>query len=450
MYAWTAPRISSNPPIEPDHNGRPSSITDPSPRAILAGLAIALLFVILTRLPVARTIPIESDEFGYLGQTAVHWFPMHHTLFMTFGRLAGLVAETPYQGFIWLDMFSSAAALVAAWWWLRAIVPPVVATAATLVLGVGPIFWGYGAMAGNYTAIVLVGSVLLGIARRGRTRAAYWHPPAAAVVLAIGNGYRSDLGTLWLPVFAVILWQHRWKRAFWACGLFAILNLAWLVPMLYDVGGWSHYRAKSAEFAYECGYLNSIWHLGLIDGPVRYAVKLGMALAWTLGPALLFVPRGLARLRRLEDGMFLGLLMVVAAIPALASHLLVHFGVAGWSFHYVPALIALVALGAGGAATAQSAPRSLPMPSTAPLREHALARLLAVAALLAAMFWYYPTDYAHPGWRGSFDLSFCRFTRIGLKTPIPNRAPEYWRTANSRPLAGTPVRRPALPRADSG
>ena len=184
-------------------------------------------------------------------------------------------------------------------------------------------------------------------------------------------------------------------------------------------------------------------------GAVRRQAGDGPGLDARSGPAVR-APRAWRDCGGSKTVCFSACLMVVAAVPALASHLLVHFGVAGWSFHYVPALIALVALGAGGAATAQSARRSLPMPSTAPLREHALARLLAVAAVLAAMFWYYPTDYAQPGWRGSFDLSFCRFTRIGLKTPIPNRAPEYWRTANSRPLAGTPVRRPALPRADSG
>ena len=54
-----------------------------------------------------------------------------------------------------------------------------------------------------------------------------------------------------------------------------------------------------------------------------------MALVWTLGPALLFVPRGAARLWRSNGGWFLGSLMVLAASPALGSHLLVHFGVAG-------------------------------------------------------------------------------------------------------------------------
>ena len=66
-------------------------------------------------------------------------------------------------------MLTSAGALVSVWWMLRAIVRPATAAAAALVLGVGPVFWGYGAMAANYTAIILVGSFLLGVVFRGRS-----------------------------------------------------------------------------------------------------------------------------------------------------------------------------------------------------------------------------------------------------------------------------------------
>ena len=34
-------------------------------------------------------------------------------------------------------------------------------------------------------------------------------------------------------------------------------------------------------------------------------------------------------------------------LPALGSHLLVHFGVPGYAFHYVPALLGLTVLGIG-------------------------------------------------------------------------------------------------------
>ena len=63
-------------------------------------------------------------------------------------------------------------------------------------------------------------------------------------------------------------------------------------------------------------------------------------------------------------------------------------------------------------------------------------RLATVALLLAAIFLLYPTDYEHPGWRGSFDLAFARHTRIGLRTPVPGRQPATWRTANSRIATG--------------
>ncbi|HEX3451323.1 MAG TPA: hypothetical protein VHS97_23920 [Isosphaeraceae bacterium] len=424
---------------------------EPTRTEVGLALAIAILFVVATRWPVARIAPFEFDEFSFLGQTAVHWFPMHHTLFMTFGRVLGLVAGEPYRGFILLDMLVSALALVSVWWMLRAIVRPATAAAATLVLGVGPVFWSYGAMAGNYPAIIVVGSLLLGIAYRGLSSPRAWQPLAASVVLAIGTGYRQDIGIFWLPVFGVILWQHRWKPAIAAGLLFTVLNAAWLSAMLLEVGGWTHYRAASAEFAHEAGYLNSVWNLGFTDGPLRYAVKLGMALVGTLGPALFFVPRGAARLGRVDGGWFLGSLMVLSALPALGSHLLIHFGVAGYSFHYVPALLALLALGVSrSSATDCSALESFPDSPARDLVGTATPRLIAIALVLAGLFWFYPTDYAQRGWRGSFDLSFCRFTRIGLKTPLPDHAPEYWRTANSRPLAGTPVRRPADSRAGAG
>jgi hypothetical protein len=131
-------------------------------------MAIALVLVFATRLPVARTSAVESDEFGFLKQISAHWFPMHHTLFLTSGRALGWLVCDAYRGFILLDMITSALALVSVWWWLRALVLPATALAGTLVLGVAPVFWGYGGMAGNYTAIVAVGALLLGVACRVR------------------------------------------------------------------------------------------------------------------------------------------------------------------------------------------------------------------------------------------------------------------------------------------
>jgi hypothetical protein len=424
--------------IENTSRSDSSGPSEPRPWSIPFAIGIALAFVFVTRWPVARTSPMEADEFGYLNLIKSYWFPMHHTLFLTSGRLLGQLAGDAYEGFILLDIASSALALASVWWWLRALVRPSVALGATLLLGVGPSFWGYGSVAANYTAIVLVGAFLLGIAVRDQARPRAWHPYAAAAVLAIGTGYRPDIGVFWLPILFVIVWKHRWKRAILAGILFTIMNLAWIGAMLYDVGGWTRYRAATGEFGHETWLLNSIWHLGLIDGPLRYSVKIGMGLLWTLGPALVFAPRGFARLRRSEHGGFLCLLVGLSIAPALVCHLLIHFGVIGYGFHHIPGLIALIALGIGRPRSDDEAVRAPRRDPLAARGDRSVPRLIGVAAMMAMVFLVYPTDCSAPGWRGDFDLAFCRYTRIGLASPI-SRVPTHWRTANSRDLAGNPL-----------
>ena len=401
-------------------------VADPRPVEILSAIGLALTFVAATRLPFARGGPIESDEWQFVAQMDASWLPAHHTLFQTAGRGIGLVVGGHYRGLVALDMVVSALALASLWWWLRALVRPPTAAACALAVGVAPLFWSLGEMAGNYTMIPLVGSFLLGVAYRGWRAPRAWHPYASAVVLALGTGYREDIGTFLLPVFGVIAWKHRWKPAIGALTLFTALNLAWLLPMLHGVGGWEAYRKQSADFAYSAGFKNSVWNLGLVDAPVRYAVKIALAILWTIGPGLIFVPRGLMRLGSLPDGEKLAGLLALGVAPPLGSHLLVHFGVAGYSFHYLPALVALLAIGAGRAS----------IPSILPSRDRAPLRLSALAGFLAAVFLLYPTDIGRGGWRGDFDLAVARYTRVGLHSEVGRRAPTTWRTSNSVTIPG--------------
>ncbi len=389
-------------------------------KELLAVFGSALAFVVLTRLPFARPEPFEWDEIGYIEMIGQYRLPMHHTLFLGLVRVIGQWIGDIYGGFVVLDMGMSVLALASVWWWLRSVVRPNTAVAATAVLAVAPTFWTYGAMAGNYTAIPLVGAFLLGVVVRTWRDPKPWHPYAAAAILAFGAGYRQDIGTFWSPVFLVILWRHRWKAAIGPAALFVGLNFAWFLPMLAEVGGWTRYREASKEFAHTAGYMNSVFYLGLVDASARYVVKLGLATLWTFGLALLAVPFGVARLFRGRRDWLLPAILLLSVLPALAFHLTIHFGVPGYVFHYVPALIALVAIGVGKASEAGSV-----------RRDRAPARLLAVAAISAAVFLGYTPDYGQPGARGSFDLSIGRCTRVGLVTRPPDRLPSVWRTANS-------------------
>jgi hypothetical protein len=427
---------SSNAPVEPsarDHDpatfdsrrAHAPEPTDPSAKSVLFAILLAIAVVGVTRTPVARLAPLDSDERGFLAQVRLFRFPIHHTLYLTTARQLGDLAGDAYRGFLAVNMLLSAVALVSIWWFLRALVGPKTAATCAGVLCCGPVFWAYGAMAGNYPAIPLVGSFLLGIAIRGRTKPKTWHPYAAALVFAFGTGLRQDIGVFWSPVFLVVLWQHRWLVAAQSGLLFTAGTLAWIIPMLHDAGGWTAYRQETSEFAYKAGYLNSIWHLGVIDAPVRYAVKAVMALLWTLGPGLLFVPRGFGRLLGGPGGVFSASLMICSLVPTLMSHLLVHFGVAGYSFHYVPAVVGCMALGLA------------PLTAAGKPRDASGARRAAIlATLLAAIFLCYPTNYDAQGLRGNFDLSFARHTRIGLNKQATLRDPALWRTSNSQVLPG--------------
>ncbi len=409
-------------------------LSEPTPREGWIALGLATVFILATRGPIARSSVFDFDEIGYLEALRSHWLPSSHTLFLAAARGFGVLVGDAYRGFLVLSQFVSVLALVATWWWLRALVRPATAAVATLLLAVSPLFWSYGGLAASsYNAILLVGALLLGIAWRTYHDARPWHAYVAAVVLAVGAGYRSDIGMLWAPLFGWILWRQGWARAIRAGMLAGALTLAWFVPMLHDVGGWSAYRAVNGRFAHSAGYLNSVWNLGLIDATVRYAAKLGMALVLTLGVALLLVPRGLNRLARRERGGVLGALLALSVAPALFLHLLVHFGVPGYAFHYVPALLALIAL---GGCRDEDAPA--PAVGRFPALVAAHLRLVLAGAVLAAFFLFYPTRYDRQGLRGDFDLAFARYTRAGLRTMPPLRVPASWRTANSIKVRGYP------------
>jgi hypothetical protein len=433
MGAGTLVRSAGLRELSPDDQAFPTKAVEPSGRQVARALGACLLLVLITRWPVARPLPLDGDETGYLESIRQFALPPMHTLFLAAGHLAGNLVGNAYRGFQVLDMLVSALTLTASWWWLRALVRPATAAAGTLLLAVSPIFWAYGAMAANYPAIAAVGAFLLGIAWRGRNAPRIWHPFAAAAVLALGAGYRQDIGTCWLPVFAWILWPHRRTAALPALAVFTLLNLAWLLPMLANVGGWQAYRDLNRAFAYRAGYLNSFWNQGWIDGPIRYAVKAAVALALTFGVALMAVPRGLWRLRGIHGGRFLSGLLLLSVLPALGLHLFVHFGVAGYAFHYVPALLALVTLGIGRVENAACDIQAWP-------------RLAVVAGSLALFFLAYPADFHRVGVRRDFDLVYGRFTRTGLFEPVPVAAPSSWRTVNSVDLPGS---RPRLRRRES-
>ena len=57
-------------------------IRKPGISRILLAVALCLIFVAATRLPLARTTAFDFDEAGYLIMIQEADFPKHHTLFL--------------------------------------------------------------------------------------------------------------------------------------------------------------------------------------------------------------------------------------------------------------------------------------------------------------------------------------------------------------------------------
>ena len=175
----------------------------------------------------------------------------------------------------------------------------------------------------------------------------------------------------------------------------------------------------------------------------RYAVKLGMALLWTLGPCLLFVPRGIVQDRAARE----------RPLPGLPAHPQRHartrlapagpFRRAGLRLSLCPGAARPGASWGSDVTLSRCGDR--PPPG---LLVCSISRPLGSPrspSSWPASSCSTPPIMIMPGWRGNFDLSFARHTRIGLRTPLPDRQPANWRTANSRVMAGTGVGRRSRP-----
>ncbi len=85
---------------------------EPGSRDVFGAIVAALAFVAVTRLPFARSGPMEADEWMFVERMDAGWLPAHHTLFHAAGRIVGMLVGGHYRGLVVLDMLVSALALV--------------------------------------------------------------------------------------------------------------------------------------------------------------------------------------------------------------------------------------------------------------------------------------------------------------------------------------------------
>jgi hypothetical protein len=321
-------------------------------------LAVMGLFWLglLTRLPFTEKILYHWDSINFAfslqrfdvaaGQPQVPGY----ILFVYLARLFNLLLGNPERTLVSISVLSSGMAVAALYGLGTAMFDRRVGMLAALFLASSPLFWFYGEVALPHTLDALV--VILAVwmfynILRGQFELII----PAAIWLGIAGGLRPQTELFLMPLAALAAWRIGWRRSLLAGLVLGIVNLAWLIPLMWLSGGISRYLEILSGYSASFNTTTSIFTGGL-SGLTRNLRKLSMytLYGWStaLLPALLAGVTALRSLRKLEIRSLKDLRLWVISLwvlPGLIYYVFVHMGQQGLVFVFLPALFLLSALG---------------------------------------------------------------------------------------------------------
>ena len=244
---------------------------------------------ILTRVPFRSRFLYHWDSVNFaLGlehfdiyQHQPH--PPGYFLYVMTGRLVRLLVGDANASLVWMSVLAAGLTAAATFWLGRSLWNRRAGIVASLLFLTSPLFWFHGEVALSYMmeALFVVLVALLCYGHLKGTDDRVW---LSALVLGVAGGFRPNTMVFLLPLWAVAVWRHRWRRALGAAGVLAGVCLAWLAPMVVLTGGIARYtealRAAGEIVAAESS----------LSGAAQLAVngfRLGMFTFYALGAGIL-------------------------------------------------------------------------------------------------------------------------------------------------------------------
>jgi hypothetical protein len=228
--------------------------------------------------------------------------------------------------------------LSTALWWRR-IQPEDWSNGLSLML-FSPVAWLFAASPATYAVDLAFSCAFLALAVRawnGDARAAL----RAAIVVGLWSGFRSASAVFMLPLFVVCAWRAR--ALFRPLAAFALLWLAWYVPVVALAGGDSEYSRLLSEMTGPTFAQGSIFYGAPLrmhlEAVLRVCIYLSLMLA-PIGVAAVLSTRRVPRLHIVETRFWLFALLFVA--PALLFATLIHGSKPGYFLLLLPLAAALV------------------------------------------------------------------------------------------------------------
>ena len=317
-------------------------------------IAVGLFaFTLLSRIPLRSQILYHWDSVNFA--YAMREFsvakeqpqPPGYIVYVWLCRLVDLLFGDTQTTMVWISVVASALAVVALFCLGRSMFDRRIGLMAALFLATSPLFWFYGEIALPHildTSLVIVGVWWLYETMQGDHRYLY---PAIAIV-AIAGGIRQQTIVFLAPLLLFALHRVGWKRFLAAGALGTVICLAWFVPLMTLIDGFSNYMRVMGQFSQRFQSTTSIFMGAGWRGIGRNVRKLtiftlyGWGLALT--PAVIHAASRLwwrewsHRCRKL-------VFLVLWVAPSLAFYTVVHMGQQGLVFVFLPALLLFSAVG---------------------------------------------------------------------------------------------------------
>lgn len=326
-------------------------------REVMIGLGLFALGV-LSRLPFVGQVLYHWDSINFAlglqhfdvaaGQPHVPGY----ILYVLLGQLINSWVNNPQLTLTGISVVGSGLAVMALYGLGRTMFNRSIGLLAAFLLASSPLYWFYGeiALPHSLDAFVIVGAVwLLYRIKQGQVALAV----PAAIWLGLAGGFRPQTEVFLAPLALYACWGLGWRRALVAVMVLAVVNLAWVVPLIWSTGGLARYLEVTNQFYLAFNATTSIVNGGGLWGLSRNLIKLTLytLYGWGLAliPVLALVVLKAKRLTfqtlssTLKDSRFWFLALWIG--PTLAYYMFIHMGQQGLVFVFLPALLLLSAGG---------------------------------------------------------------------------------------------------------
>lgn len=254
--------------------------------------------------------------------------------YVLLGRLIDWFVGDPVAALTGISVIAGAAATTGVYLLATRIVSERAALIAAGLFGTSPLVWYYSEVPLTYIVEVALALPLVMFVLEARRQQRPIFLFAAAALLALMGAVRQTSLVLFLPllVYAAVVFSNRVKLA--AGALLAGLVSIWLVPLIVLSGGPISYLQLSSQLAELTG--GATW-FGAGSAVIRNFVVVTTALVLGMHVALLALPvEALSKVKSPRLARDDRRLLMIWALPALFTYLLIHSGQLGYVLMLLP------------------------------------------------------------------------------------------------------------------